>query len=201
MYRQIVKPTIDTSLAVILLIISSPLLLLTIVFLFIANSGKVFFIQARPGKEEKIFNLIKFRTMNDKKDEKGNPLPDKDRLTTVGKVVRKLSIDELPQLFNVIKGDMSLIGPRPWLVEYLPLYNDFQRRRHEVKPGITGWAQVNGRNALSWERRFDYDIYYVDYISFALDIKIFFLTIYNIILGRGISGEGSATMEKFRGIL
>jgi lipopolysaccharide/colanic/teichoic acid biosynthesis glycosyltransferase len=138
--------------------------------------------------------------MNDKKDIKGEELPDADRLTKTGKLIRKLSIDELPQLINVIKGDMSLIGPRPWLVEYIPLYNDFQMRRHEVKPGITGWAQVNGRNALSWDKRFEYDVFYVDHLSFGLDAKIFFLTIWNIITGKGISGEGSVTMEKFTGI-
>jgi lipopolysaccharide/colanic/teichoic acid biosynthesis glycosyltransferase len=167
--------------------------------LFFSNKGKVFFVQPRPGKNENIFYVIKFKTMNDNVDEKGHLLPDSERLTKIGKIVRKISFDELPQLFNVIKGDMSLIGPRPWLVEYLPLYNDFQRRRHEVKPGITGWAQVNGRNALSWDKRFNYDVYYVDHISFVLDIKIFLMTIWNIIIGRGISGEGSATMEKFNG--
>ena len=199
MYKAFVKPCLDVILSILLLVISSPVFIVTIVLLFIANSRKVFFVQARPGKDEKIFYLIKFKTMNDKLDENGNLLPDADRLTSTGKLVRKFSIDELPQLFNVIKGDMSLIGPRPWLVEYLPLYNDFQRRRHEVKPGITGWAQVNGRNALSWRKRFDFDVYYVDHISFILDTKIFFLTIWNILIGRGITGEGSATMEKFNG--
>jgi len=200
MYQKIFKPLIDVLLSTILLVISSPILLLTSLFLMIANRGSVFFVQPRPGKDQRIFKLVKFKTMNNKKDSDGNLLPDADRLTKVGKIIRKLSVDELPQLINVIKGDMSLIGPRPWLVEYLPLYDDFQKRRHEVKPGITGWAQVNGRNALSWDKRFEYDVNYVDHLSFGLDVKIFFLTIWNIITGKGISGEGSATMEKFTGI-
>jgi lipopolysaccharide/colanic/teichoic acid biosynthesis glycosyltransferase len=200
MYQKIFKPLIDVLLSFILLVISSPILLLTSLSLMIANRGSVFFVQPRPGKDQRIFKLVKFRTMNNQKDSDGNLLPDADRLTGVGKMIRKLSVDELPQLINVIKGDMSLIGPRPWLVEYLPLYDDFQKRRHEVKPGITGWAQVNGRNALSWDKRFEYDVYYVDHLSFGLDVKIFFLTIWNIITGKGISGEGSATMEKFTGI-
>ena len=200
MYQKIFKPLIDVLLSTILLVISSPILLLTSLFLMIANRGSVFFVQPRPGKDQRIFKLVKFKTMNNQKDSDGNLLPDADRLTGVGKMIRKLSVDELPQLINVIKGDMSLIGPRPWLVEYLPLYDDFQKRRHEVKPGITGWAQVNGRNALSWDKRFEYDVYYVDHLSFGLDVKIFFLTIWNIITGKGISGEGSATMEKFTGI-
>jgi len=199
-YKRFPKRFIDLILSVFLLILSSPIMLVTIVLLLLVNQGKVFFVQSRPGKGGEIFHLIKFKTMNDKKDIKGEVLPDADRLTGTGKLIRKLSIDELPQLMNVIKGDMSLIGPRPWLVEYLPLYNDFQKRRHEVKPGITGWAQVNGRNALSWQKRFEFDVYYVDHISFGLDVKIFFLTIWNIITGKGISGEGSATMEKFTGI-
>ena len=200
MYQKIFKPLIDVLLSTILLVISSPILLLTSLFLMIANRGSVFFVQPRPGKDQRIFKLVKFKTMNNKKDSDGNLLPDADRLTKVGKIIRKLSVDELPQLINVIKGDMSLIGPRPWLVEYLPLYDDFQKRRHEVKPGSTGWAQVNGRNALSWDKRFEYDVNYVDHLSFGLDVKIFFLTIWNIITGKGISGEGSATMEKFTGI-
>jgi lipopolysaccharide/colanic/teichoic acid biosynthesis glycosyltransferase len=137
--------------------------------------------------------------MNDRTDADGNLLPDDQRLTRIGSLIRKTSIDELPQLWNVLKGDISLIGPRPWLMEYLPLYNEFQRRRHEVKPGITGWAQVNGRNALTWEKRFEYDIYYVDHLSFSLDLKIFLLTIWKILKGEGITGEGSVTMEKFKG--
>jgi len=167
------------------------------ILLAIANSGKPFFIQPRPGKNEKIFYVIKFKTMNDKKDKQGRLLSDEKRLTTIGKIVRKTSLDEIPQLINILKGDMSFIGPRPWLVEYLPLYNDFQRRRHEVKPGISGWAQVNGRNLLGWEDRFKHDIYYVENISPWLDLKILFMTIWNIITAKGISGDGHATMQSF----
>ena len=196
---MIIKPGLDVIFSLTLLIVSSPILLLTSLLLLIANRGSIFFVQPRPGKDQEIFKLVKFRTMNNRKDSNGYLLPDEDRLTGIGKMIRKLSVDELPQLFNVIKGDMSLIGPRPWLVEYLILYNDFQMRRHEVKPGITGWAQVNGRNALSWDKRFEYDVYYVDHISFSLDVRIFFMTIWNILTGKGISGEGSATMEKFTG--
>ncbi len=199
MYRSFVKQVIDFIVALILLIISSPIFLIAAILLVIANKGKIFFIQPRPGMKEKIFRLMKFKTMNDAKDENGNLLPDEKRLTTVGKLVRKTSVDELPQLINVLKGDMSLIGPRPWLTEYLPLYNDFQRRRHEVKPGITGWAQVNGRNTVSWEQRFEFDIYYVDHLSFGLDVKIFFLTIWKILRGEGISERGAVTMTKFNG--
>src|SRR5207249_4823073 len=140
-------------------------------------NGKSFFLQTRPGRNEKLFRIIKFKTMNNKRNSNGELLPDADRLTLIGKFIRKTSIDEMPQLLNVIKGDMSLIGPRPLLVEYLPLYNKFQKRRHEVRPGITGWAQVNGRNAISWSQKFEYDIYYVDHVSFALDMKILFLTL------------------------
>ena len=199
MYRKFLKPLIDFFTALVLLLLAAPVLLLSGLLLFVANDGKVFFIQPRPGKREKIFKLIKFKTMTDEKDETGLLLPDEQRLTPVGKFVRKTSIDELPQLINILKGDMSLIGPRPWLEEYLPLYNDYQRKRHQVKPGITGWAQVNGRNLLDWKRRFDYDIYYVDHLSFWLDLKIMMLTIWNILHARGISGEGSVTMEKFTG--
>jgi sugar transferase EpsL len=156
-------------------------------------------VQQRPGLHGKPFNIIKFKTMNDRRDSRGELLSDAVRLTKVGRVVRKTSVDELPQLINVLKGDISLIGPRPLLMEYLPLYNPQQARRHQVKPGITGWAQVNGRNMTTWEKRFGYDIYYVDHLSFALDVKIFFLTILKILQGEGISGENSATMEKFRG--
>jgi len=197
MYPRIIKPLFDFLLAFFALIISSPILFLVTVLLFFANKGKPFFLQPRPGKREKIFKVIKFKTMTDERDETGNLLPDEDRLTKVGTFVRKTSLDEIPQLINVLKGDMSLIGPRPWLVEYLPMYNEFQRRRHEVRPGITGWAQVNGRNLLSWDDRFKYDVEYVDNISFLLDLKIFFKTIWNILTAKGISGEGTATMERF----
>ena len=171
MYQNWLKPFIDFLVALMVLLALSPLFLLTILLLFIANGGKPFFIQQRPGKNEKIFCILKFKTMNDKRDKNGKLLPDEMRLTTIGKIVRKTSIDELPQLINVLKGEMSLIGPRPLLVEYLPLYNAFQKRRHEVKPGITGWAQVNGRNAISWEEKFKYDVYYVDHLSLGFDLR------------------------------
>lgn len=175
----------------------SPIFLLVMICLFFANQGKPFFFQKRPGKHGEIFSIIKFKTMNDKKDKNGNLLSDAERLTPVGIFVRKTSLDEIPQLINVIKGDMSLIGPRPLLVQYLPIYNNHQARRHEVRPGITGWAQVNGRNAISWKQKFDYDVWYVDNISFLLDIKIIFLTIKKVFIREGISQEGQATMEFF----
>lgn len=199
MYRYFLKPISDIFIALIGLVLASPILLITTIILFILNNGSPFFIQKRPGKKGKIFSIIKFKTMNDKKDHNGELLPDDVRLTPFGKLVRKTSIDELPQLFNVLKGDISLIGPRPLLVEYLPLYNSKQARRHEVKPGITGWAQVNGRNAISWEQKFDFDVYYVDHISLWFDIKILFLTVYKVFKSEGISAEGVATIEKFKG--
>lgn len=167
--------------------------------LAIVNRGKVWFVQERPGKNGELFILVKFKTMTDECDAAGNLLPDEKRLTAVGKFVRKTSIDEIPQLFNVLLGHMSLVGPRPLLKEYLPLYNETQRRRHLVKPGITGWAQVNGRNLISWEQKFNYDAWYVDHISFALDFKILFLTAVKVLKAEGISSESSLTMEKFRG--
>jgi len=168
--------------------------------LSIANKGAgAFFFQERPGKGEKIFRVIKFKTMNDKCDALGNLLPDNQRLTRIGRLVRKLSLDEIPQLINVLKGDMSLVGPRPLLIEYLSLYNKFQKRRHEVKPGITGWAQVNGRNAISWDNKFKYDVWYVDNISFILDLKIFLMTIKKVFKREGINSQNSVTMEKFLG--
>lgn len=181
------------------LILSSPFLLIGIVLLAIANKGKVFFIQERPGYKGKPFSIIKFKTMNDKKDANGELLPDHLRTTLVGKFIRKSSIDELPQLLNVLKGDISLIGPRPLLMEYLPLYSKEQMRRHDVKPGITGWAQVNGRNAITWEKKFEYDLYYVDHLSFLLDVKIFFLTIFKILKTEGVNSASNVTMEKFKG--
>lgn len=198
-YRNFFKPFLDFIISLIVFIILFPLFILIIISLFIANEGKPFFIQLRPGKNQKIFRLIKFKTMNDKKDINGNLLPDSERLTAIGKWIRKTSLDEIPQLINVIKGDMSLMGPRPLLFEYLPLYNDFQKRRHEVKPGITGWAQVNGRNAISWEQKFEYDVWYIDHLSFYLDVKIFFLTIKKVFKPEGISSANSVTMEKFIG--
>lgn len=199
MYRFFFKRLIDFLVALILLIMTLPFTLTATLLLAFANQGKVWFIQKRPGKNAKSFSIFKFKTMNDRTDKDGELLPDSVRLTSIGKFIRKTSIDELPQLINVLKGDISLIGPRPLLMEYLPLYNEKQRRRHEVRPGISGWAQVNGRNTISWEEKFDYDVYYVDNISFGLDLKIFFLTIYNILKSDGISAANSATMEKFRG--
>jgi lipopolysaccharide/colanic/teichoic acid biosynthesis glycosyltransferase len=180
-------------------IILLPVFIVVILSLLITNNGKPFFFQLRPGLHGKVFKMIKFKTMNDKKDNGGNLLPDSKRLTRMGKFIRKTSLDEIPQLLNVIKGDMSLIGPRPLLVEYLPLYNNYQKRRHEVKPGITGWAQVNGRNAISWEMKFEYDVWYVDHLSFLLDIKIFFLTIKKVFKSEGINQNGYATMPLFKG--
>lgn len=199
MYKTFIKPIVDFSLALIGFLLLSPVFIIVTIGLFFANQGKPFFFQLRPGKDGKIFKIIKFKTMNDKKDEHGNLLPDADRLTKVGSFVRKTSLDEIPQLLNVIKGDMSLIGPRPLLPSYLVLYNDFQRRRNEVKPGITGWAQVNGRNSISWEKKFEYDVWYVEHISFGLDLKILFLTIRKVFVREGISQEGQATMEEFKG--
>ncbi len=198
-YASVFKPLIDFVVAMIIFVVLSPVFFVVMVLLAVANSGKSFFFQRRPGKDGKIFMVIKFKTMNDRKDKNGELLPDAERLTGVGKFVRKTSLDELPQMLNVLKGDMSLIGPRPLLEEYLPLYNEAQMKRHNVRPGITGWAQVNGRNAISWGQRFEYDVWYVNNISFALDFKIFFLTVRNIVKSEGISSETSATMEKFKG--
>ncbi|MBD0258870.1 MAG: sugar transferase [Cytophagales bacterium] len=199
MYKAFFKRPIDLVLSLLLLVLTLPFTLTAAVLLAFANGGKVFFVQRRPGLRGKPFHIIKFKTMNDRRDRHGELLPDAVRLTRVGRLVRKTSVDELPQLLNVLRGDISLIGPRPLLMEYLPLYSPEQARRHDVKPGITGWAQVNGRNMQTWEKRFRYDVYYVDHLSFALDVKIFFLTILKILQGEGISGENSATMEKFRG--
>ena len=175
-----------------------PILFGVTVLLFIANDGKPFFFQLRPGKNERIFKIIKFKTMNDEKDSDGNLLPDAYRLSKIGQLVRKTSLDELPQLINVLKGDMSLIGPRPLLPEYLPLYSEQQRRRHEVKPGITGWAQVNGRNAISWQQKFEYDVWYVDHFTFLLDLKIIYLTIKKVFKREGITSENSVSAESFK---
>ena len=199
MYRNLIKPFLDFIAALIILVITSPVWVVTMLVLFFLNSGKPFFIQPRPGIHGRIFKLIKFKTMTDERDADGNLLPDEERLTSFGNWVRKMSIDELPQLFNVLKGDMSIVGPRPLLVEYLPLYNDTQRRRHEVRGGITGWAQVNGRNTVSWPDKFNYDVYYVDHQSFWLDIRILWMTVINVLKREGISSGTSVTMEKFRG--
>ena len=199
-YRKYIKRMLDVVFSLLLLILLSPLLLVVTIWLHFANKGAgAFFTQERPGKDEKIFRLYKFKSMTDERDAEGNLLPDADRITRAGRFVRSTSIDELPQLWNVLKGDMSFIGPRPLLVQYLPLYNSFQHRRHEVRPGITGLAQVIGRNSLSWDEKFRLDVAYVDEVSFALDLRIFFATIGRVVRREGISAEGSATMEPFKG--
>lgn len=198
LYKKLIKRLIDFSLALSLLLISSPLILFLMLLLW-ATHYSVFFIQPRPGKNSKIFYLIKFKTMTDKRDAAGKLLPDKERITPIGKFIRSTSLDELPQLINVIKGDMSLIGPRPLLIKYLPLYTPEQARRQEVHPGITGWTQVNGRNRLSWEEKFKLDVWYVDNISFSLDMKILLLTILKVFKREGINQQGQATMEAFTG--
>lgn len=199
MYKNYFKRGIDFTAAFTGLLLCIPVFIPVTLFLFFSNQGKPFFFQKRPGRGGRIFSIIKFKTMNDKKDINGNLLPDAERLTGVGTFVRKSSLDELPQLINVLKGDMSLIGPRPLLVQYLPLYNETQQRRHEVRPGITGWAQVNGRNAISWQQKFEYDVWYVNHISFVLDLKILFLTLKKVFIREGISQEGQATVEPFNG--
>ncbi len=199
LYKSGLKRVMDFGLALIGFMLALPFFLLTIFLLLFANQGSVFFTQTRPGKGGAPFKIVKFKTMNDRKDADGNLLGDEVRLTTIGKWVRKLSLDEIPQLLNVLKGDMSLIGPRPLLMEYLPLYNKTQFRRHEVRPGITGWAQVNGRNAISWERKFELDVYYVDHLNFVLDFKILFMTILKVFKSEGISSDTAATMERFTG--
>lgn len=199
LYKIFFKRIIDLIVSIAGFIILLPVFFVVFVVLLIANKGKVFFLQLRPGLHGKIFKVIKFKTMNDKKDTNGNLLPDVKRLTAAGKFIRKTSLDEIPQLLNVVKGDMSLIGPRPLLKEYLPLYNESQLKRHDVKPGITGLAQVNGRNAISWREKFEYDIWYVDHLSFLLDLKIFFLTLRKVFKPEGISSANSATMERFTG--
>lgn len=200
MYKHFFKRLIDFTLSLIGFIVISPIFIMVWVWLTIANKGAgALFFQERPGKDEKIFKVIKFKTMTDERDASGKLLPDAERLTKVGRFVRSTSLDEIPQLINVIKGDMSLIGPRPLLVQYLPLYNEYQKRRHEVRPGITGWAQVNGRNAISWDQKFEYDIWYVDNISFSLDIKVLFRTIQKVFKREGINSDTSSTMEPFKG--
>ncbi len=199
MYKNFIKPVIDFVLALVGFLFLSPVFVMVTIGLFFANDGKPFFFQLRPGKDGKIFKIIKFKTMTDKKDENGNLLPDADRLTKIGSFVRKTSLDEIPQLLNVIKGDMALVGPRPLLPQYLELYNDFQRRRNEVKPGITGWAQVNGRNSISWEKKFEYDVWYVDNVSFLLDVKILIMTVLKVVKSEGINEQGQATSNEFKG--
>ena len=200
MYKNCIKRILDFCIAFVALLILSPILLVITIFLHFANKGAgAFFTQERPGKDAKIFKVVKHKTMTDERDADGKLLPDAQRLTKIGKIVRSLSIDELPQLFNVLKGDMSFVGPRPLLVKYLPLYSKEQMRRHEVRPGITGWAQINGRNTITHTKKFEYDVWYVDNISFWLDVKILFLTIKKVFVREGISGEGIATAETFDG--
>ena len=199
MYKNFFKRIIDFSLSLFGFILITPVFLIVTIWLSLANKGSAFFFQDRPGKGGKIFKVVKFKTMTDERDEEGNLLPDDQRLTAVGKFVRSTSLDEIPQLINVLRGDMSLIGPRPLLPQYLPLYSKEQARRHEVRPGITGWAQVNGRNAISWTRKFELDVEYVDNISFLFDLKILFLTLKKVIVREGISKKGEATTVAFNG--
>lgn len=199
MYKNILKRFLDISVSIVSFLVIFPIFIIITILLFIANDGYPFFFQLRPGKKGKLFKIIKFKTMNDKKGQDGNLLPDSLRLTSIGSFVRRTSLDEIPQLLNVIKGDMSLIGPRPLLPEYLTLYSKVQYRRHEVRPGITGWAQVNGRNAISWTEKFNLDVWYVDNLTFWLDLKIILLTIKKVVIKEGISSDTSVTMEKFTG--
>ncbi len=199
MYLGFLKPFFDFIFAVIGFIILLPIFLLCVVFLLFANNGSPFFFQKRPGKNARIFTIIKFKTMNDRRANDGKLLPDSQRLTTVGKFIRSTSLDEIPQLLNVIKGEMSFVGPRPLLPEYLHLYSDFQKQRHQVKPGITGLAQVNGRNAISWNEKFELDVFYVQNVTFALDLKIIFKTIGKVFLRSDINTENQATTQRFNG--
>lgn len=200
MYKHFFKRFFDFWISLIALIFISPILLIVTIWLHFANKGAgAFFFQERPGKDEKIFKVIKYKTMTDERDAEGNLLPDEARLTKVGKFVRSTSIDELPQLINVLKGDMALIGPRPLLPQYLPLYSQEQARRHEVRPGISGWAQCHGRNAISWTEKFKLDVWYVDHVSLMTDLKVIWITIMKVLKRDGISQEGNATMEAFNG--
>ena len=199
MYKIFFKPLLDFVLSLLGIIVTSPIFLIVFIALLFANRGKVFFLQNRPGKNEEIFKIIKFTTMTNKRDAQGNLLPDEERLTSIGKLVRKTSLDEIQQLINVLLGNMSLIGPRPLLPEYLPLYNDFQKKRHLIKPGITGWAQINGRNAVEWEKKFKFDVWYVENMSFLLDLQIMFLTLKKVLKLEGVNREGEATNIAFKG--
>jgi len=199
MYKLFFKRMIDLIGSIMGLLILSPVFLIITTGLFFANQRKPFFFQLRPGKNNRIFKIIKFKTMNDKLDSEGNLLSDSERLTKIGKFVRKTSIDEIPQLINVLKGDMSLIGPRPLLIQYLPLYNEIQKKRHDAKPGITGWAQINGRNAISWSEKFELDVWYVNNCSFVLDCKIIAITIKKVFISEGISAIDNVTMDEFKG--
>jgi undecaprenyl phosphate N,N'-diacetylbacillosamine 1-phosphate transferase len=199
MYYPYCKRLFDLIISSMAILLSLPLFLVIVILLSIANKGNPFFFQHRPGIKDKTFKLIKFKTMNDKRDTEGKLLPDKQRITRVGSIIRSLSLDEIPQLWNVFKGDMSLIGPRPLLISYLPLYSSEQRQRHKVRPGITGWAQVNGRNTISWGKKFEYDVWYVNNLSFSLDIKILILTIKKVFIKEGINSSENLTMEPFKG--
>ena len=199
MYKSFFKRVFDFAAALIGIVMLSPFFVIIFISLSLSNNGKPFFFQVRPGKNEKLFRIVKFRTMNNKKDGNGNLLPDHLRLTKFGSFVRKTSLDEIPQLLNVLSGSMSLIGPRPLLPQYIPLYDEAQKRRHEVRPGITGWAQINGRNAISWKQKFEYDIWYIDHLSLEIDIRILFLTVKKVFISEGISQQGQATAEAFDG--
>ncbi len=199
MYKRFFKPGFDYSTSLIILILLSPIILIIIILLIFVNNGKPFFVQKRPGLRGKPFFLIKFKSMTDEKDAKGNYLPDYQRMTKIGAFIRNHSLDELPQLFNVLKGDLSIVGPRPLRMDYLNLYNNEQMKRHNVKPGITGWAQINGRNSISWKKKFEYDIYYVDNLSFLLDLKILLRTLKKVIQKEGVNRSSEITMERFNG--
>ena len=199
MYQKYIKPFFDFTAAFIGLLLLTPIFFLITILLYFLNNKKPFYFQLRPGLNEKNFTIIKFKTMNDRRDINNELLPDKDRTTFIGKIIRKTSLDEIPQLINVIKGDMSLVGPRPLLPEYLPFYSDEQKQRHNVKPGITGWAQINGRNSISWNKKLEYDIWYVKHVSFLIDFKILFLTIKKVILPQGINASEEYTMDYFNG--
>lgn len=199
MYKKLIKPLFDFLLSLLGFIILLPVFLIISIILSVINSGSPFFVQARPGRNGEVFRVIKFKTMTDARDENNNLLPEKDRITAVGRFLRKSSLDEIPQLLNIIKGDMSIVGPRPLRVEYLEHYNEEQARRHDVKPGVTGWAQVNGRNAISWEKKFEYDVYYVDNMSFSFDLKIILKTIKKVFDSSDVNQSDDVPMEKFRG--
>lgn len=198
-YCKYFKRPLDICIALLAIGFFSPFFVLLIIILFVANRGNPFFVQERPGKDAKVFRMIKFKTLNDEKSESGELLPDAQRLLRIGKLIRASSLDELPQLFNILHGEMSIVGPRPLLVKYLPYYNEFQSRRHMVKPGITGWAQVNGRNKLTWDQKFAYDVFYVENVSLLFDIKILLLTVRKVILREGVNQEGEVTAEAFKG--
>ena len=199
MYSIFFKRIVDFLVALLMLILLSPILIITVVILLFTNNGKPFFYQQRPGKNERIFKIIKLKTMNDNKDEYGELLTFEKRVTKIGLFIRKYSLDEIPQLINVLKGDMSIIGPRPLLIQYLPLYKNWQKKRHHVKPGITGWAQVNGRNTITWKQKFEYDVWYVEHLSLLLDVKIFFLTLKKVILKDGVNSQTNLNMPIFMG--